>query len=145
MVSRVVLAPKGITLSDGLHFPYGTHIHTPHNDLLRDSERWSNPEKFDPFRFHRLRQIPGKETQGQFVTTSSDFTAFGHGKHACPGRFFASAEIKGLLVILLSRYDWRLPEGVTERPANLRNQTSQLPNPMAMIEFKLRPAHERFY
>ncbi|RPA74023.1 cytochrome P450 [Ascobolus immersus RN42] len=145
MVSREIVDRKGLTLKSGLHLPYGTRVHTPHHDMLRDSNRWDDPEKFDPFRFHRLRQTPGKETHGQFVTTASDFTAFGHGKHACPGRFFASAELKGILIILLARYDLRLPEGVTERPESFKSGTSLVPNPMAMIDFKLRPASERFY
>lgn len=145
MVTRQVTAPQGVTLSNGVHLPYGTHFHAPHDPLCKDPELWENPDEYDPFRFHRLRQQPGKETSGQFVTTTSEFAAFGHGSHACPGRFFASAEVKGFLVILLSRYEFRIPGGGTERPANWRRGWQQGPNPMAMVEFKLRPANERFY
>jgi len=33
--------------------------------------------------------------------------AFGYGEHACPGRFFASNEIKIALIHLLLKYDWK--------------------------------------
>lgn len=32
----------------------------------------------------------------------------GHGRHACPGRFFASAELKVVLVHILREYDIKL-------------------------------------
>ncbi|PWY78991.1 cytochrome P450 [Aspergillus eucalypticola CBS 122712] len=41
--------------------------------------------------------------------------AFGHGKHACPGRFFAANEVKIVLIFLLLRYDWTLLEGTVPR------------------------------
>lgn len=37
---------------------------------------------------------------------------FGHGPHACPGRFFAMYEVKVVLVELLRNYDIRLVGGV---------------------------------
>lgn len=37
---------------------------------------------------------------------------FGHGTHACPGRFFAANEVKIALIFTLLNYDWKLPEGV---------------------------------
>ncbi|KAF3803842.1 Cytochrome P450 monooxygenase ausG [Colletotrichum gloeosporioides] len=41
-----------------------------------------------------------------FVSISPEILSFGHGKHACPGRFFASNEIKSALIHLLMKYDW---------------------------------------
>lgn len=37
---------------------------------------------------------------------------FGHGIHACPGRFFAANEVKIALIFTLLNYDFKLPEGV---------------------------------
>ncbi|KAK1461602.1 ent-kaurene oxidase [Colletotrichum melonis] len=45
--------------------------------------------------------------------------AFGFGRHACPGRFFAATEIKMLIARLLLEYDIRMPEGVMERYKNI--------------------------
>jgi len=50
----------------------------------------------------------GNENRYQFVTTSPDSLAFGHGNHACPGRFFASNEIKVVLVEFLRNWEFRL-------------------------------------
>lgn len=41
----------------------------------------------------------------QFVATSPTYLGFGHGRHACPGRFFAANELKLLIAYLLTRYD----------------------------------------
>lgn len=37
---------------------------------------------------------------------------FGYGRHACPGRFFAAAEIKLLLARLLLDYEIAMPPGL---------------------------------
>ena len=58
-----------------------------------------------------MRENDGQEHVAQLVSTSPDHLGFGHGKHACPGRFFASNEAKIILIHLLLKYDWRLPEG----------------------------------
>ncbi|KAI7784792.1 cytochrome p450 [Diaporthe eres] len=44
---------------------------------------------------------------------------FGHGAHACPGRFFAANEVKIALAHLLMKYDWRLPEGHDPQDINV--------------------------
>lgn len=50
------------------------------------------------------------------------------GKFACPGRFWASAQIKLLLMVLLNEFEISYPEGQTERPQNVvkgeKNQVS---------------------
>jgi cytochrome P450 len=72
-----------------------------------DPQVYENPEKFDAWRYLKMRQRPGEENQHQFATTSPENMGFGHGMHACPGRFFASNEIKILMCLLLLKYDWR--------------------------------------
>ncbi|EXJ93891.1 hypothetical protein A1O1_02284 [Capronia coronata CBS 617.96] len=41
----------------------------------------------------------------QFIATSPTYLGFGHGRHACPGRFFAANELKLLIAYLVMRYD----------------------------------------
>lgn len=45
----------------------------------------------------------------------TDFVAFGHGRHACPGRFFAANELKAMLAHVVSEYDVRLEEATYPR------------------------------
>ncbi|KAI9836022.1 MAG: hypothetical protein M1819_001633 [Sarea resinae] len=76
-----------------------------------DPEYYSDPLRFDGYRFLRLREEPGKENTSQFVSNTPNHLGFGYGQHACPGRFFASNEIKIIMCHILLQYDWRLPEG----------------------------------
>ncbi|KAK2059529.1 cytochrome P450 [Colletotrichum caudatum] len=46
--------------------------------------------------------------QAQLVSRSPQHLGFGHGPHACPGRFFAANEITVALAHLLMKYDWKL-------------------------------------
>ncbi|KAK3940199.1 cytochrome P450 [Diplogelasinospora grovesii] len=90
----------------------GSSIETPHIAVTKDPEFYPDPETFDPYRFYRLRKgetpdpIGHKNTeQYQFVTVTKENMGFGYGRHACPGRFFAAAEIKLLLARILLEYD----------------------------------------
>ncbi|KAI8948489.1 cytochrome P450 [Xylaria longipes] len=103
---------KPVTLSDGVTLPKGARL-----AVVGD---WANPaiypepEKFDAARFVKKRQVSGQENGWQFVTTSASHLGFGHGEHACPGRFFASNEIKIILCHMLMKYDWRFVPDVPE-------------------------------
>lgn len=77
---------------------------------MTDPNLYPNPDKFDGYRFLRLREAVGAENKYQAVTTSPEFTFFGHGQHACPGRFFAANEIKLLFTYMLLYYDFKFPE-----------------------------------
>ncbi|KAI8302054.1 Cytochrome P450 monooygenase 1 [Colletotrichum sp. SAR11_59] len=81
------------------------------NTSRHDSTIYENPLEFDGYRFLRMRQTPGKENQAHFVTTSPDSLGFGHGQHACPGRFFAANEVKIAMCHLLLKYDLELVPG----------------------------------
>lgn len=61
-----------------------------------------------------MRQI--KEQAGyQFAASGKDGPAWGFGKFACPGRFWAGAQIKLVIMALLLHYGIRYPEGQTNR------------------------------
>ncbi|KAF1990339.1 putative cytochrome P450 [Aulographum hederae CBS 113979] len=127
-----------ITLSTGLVLPKGTHIGVAAGANALDASFFPNADQFDGFRFERLRSLPGNESKYQFVTTSNvDQLHWGVGTHACPGRFFASYEIKMLLSRTLLMYEFRLPEGVG-RPEDVLRDIRVIPNPMAVVEFRNR-------
>ncbi len=69
------------------------------------------------------------------VTTSDTFLSFGHGRHACPGRFFAATEMKLLLAYIVMNYDIK-PLAV--RPPNLFMGGSILPPMKATISVRRR-------
>lgn len=110
---------------------------------------YESPSMFDGFRFHRMRTAPGGSAQShQFVTTGVESMTFGHGRFACPGRFFASNESKIILALLLLQYEVRFEDaekgGPTERGAELTRPKNMVfadacfPDPNVKVLFKRR-------
>jgi ent-kaurene oxidase len=126
-----------LTLPDGVVIPKGYNIGCPTSSIAKDETLWEKPFEFDGFRFERLRQQPGHENKHQFVTTGIDSLYFGHGKHACPGRFLADAEIKLILMNLIVNYDVKLPDG-TSRPENVEMNSGVMADPTKTILLKRR-------
>ena len=71
-----------VTLSDGTVLPKGTVVVAAAHPLHHDEVNYADPSVFDPFRFSRMREREGEGTKHQFVNTSPEYVAFGHGKHA---------------------------------------------------------------
>lgn len=145
---REVITPQGVTTPDGTFLPQGVRVGVPAGCIHHDDEIYANANTFNAFRFvhksdvnHDAASEYSKATtedgnttidakaQIPATTTSPTYLPFGHGRRACPGRFFASHELKLLLALIVMRYDISLdepvlgqktgggPEGVT-RPAN---------------------------
>ena|SRR5579862_5455205 len=150
-MSRLTTAP--LSLSTGHTIPKGTRICFPsyaiHTSPLSTtfSPSYNPPSakppfEFDGLRFYKLRAMEGKDNGHQFVTASPDSLNFGYGNRACPGRFFASMEMKAVLVELLRHWDFRLKGdvegvgGVDKRPRHVYGELSILANPMAEIEVR---------
>jgi len=113
---------KDVALSDGTVIPKNRRLFFSACHM-QDEEYYPQAKKFDPKRFLNLRNQPGNTNRHQFVTTSVEHVGFGHGQHSCPGRFFASNEIKLILAHLLMKYDWKFLNG---RPKNLRPEANEL-------------------
>lgn len=108
-VSMNRFVERDLELSDGTVLPKGSRLFVA--GAYQDPKIFENPEKFDAFRFANKRLEPGQTNAWGHVTTSAAHMGFGHGQHACPGRFFASNEIKVALCHLLLKYDFDLVEG----------------------------------
>lgn len=126
---------KDVELADGTHIPRGTLLAVA-STRHWDPEVYPEPEAFDGYRFYKLRQEKNKENTSQFVSTSQDHLGFGHGEHACPGRFFASNEIKIMLCHILLKYDWRLIEG--EEPKITVYGFNLIADPKSRLEIRRR-------
>ena len=131
-------ALRPITLSDGNIIPAGTFTFSPANAINFDPNIYPDAQKFDGLRFYNLRQAaPENEKKYQLTSITKTQMQFGSGRHACPGRWFASHQIKVVLAALLKQYDIKLREG-EGRPKGLLFQTNQFPNLSAVILFKNR-------
>ncbi|VZI11752.1 unnamed protein product [Fusarium fujikuroi] len=109
------VATADVTLPNGDILKKGDKI-IGNMSHMWDSDTYDNALQFDPYRFVKMRQT-GDDKKAHLVSTSADHLGFGHGYHACPGRFFAANEIKILLCHLLLKYDWKLPEGCKPQPS----------------------------
>ncbi|RYP42592.1 hypothetical protein DL767_000116 [Monosporascus sp. MG133] len=115
---RIVEDRAGITLHDGVHLPYGTHLCVAPDSISRDRDVIPNPDVFDGLRYYeQRRQNPGESMKHQHATADKNHLHFGYGTWSCPGRFLASDELKIILATLLLRYEFRYAEG-SSRPTN---------------------------
>lgn len=137
---RVML--ESYTMRDGTTLQRDAHISVPVNAIQNDPEVTPKPEEFDGDRYYKLRQQEGEGHLHQFSTTSEKILNFGHGTYSCPGRFFASLEIKIILVRLIMDFDFKFPEG-QGRPENLRAHEFIFPNPNGELLIRARPEDDR--
>lgn len=120
----------------GIHIKKGERIGVSITHQLDDDSMWKDATTFDPYRFVRMRGTPDKANTAHLVSTSPSHLGFGHGVHACPGRFFASNEVKIAMCHLILKYDWKLPEG--PRPVPVTHGMSYLTNPNTQLLFRRR-------
>ncbi|KAK7178809.1 cytochrome P450 [Paraphaeosphaeria sporulosa] len=128
-------------MSDGFIIPKGTTIGVPAQAIAMDPNLFVNPTNFDGFRFSNIRATANNaQTAGraQWAASNLESMAFGYGRHACPGRFFAGHEIKQIMIYLLMNYDFRFVEGTKGRPENVRVETQLIPNHETKIEMRTR-------
>ncbi|KAL4886429.1 cytochrome P450 [Aspergillus karnatakaensis] len=134
---RIVTSPSGLKLPSGHTIPQGMRVMVRAHTLNHDPKLWENPSVFDGFRFSKLRELPGNTFKYQHATTGTDNINFGHGLWACPGRHFASSQMKVVLAHLLLNYDICLPEGV-EKPQQRHFGLAIVPDEEKVVLLRVR-------
>ncbi|KAJ6523969.1 cytochrome P450 [Mycena vulgaris] len=136
IATRALRCSMYFQFSDGTVLPQGSFVNVAVRAVHLDPDLFTNPEDFDGFRFFKMRS---EDESGIFkhhmVTTELTHLAFGHGNHACPGRFFAATELKGMLAHLVLNYDVKL-DG--PRPPDLSFAAVRSPNRKAKVLFRKR-------
>ncbi|KZT73294.1 cytochrome P450 [Daedalea quercina L-15889] len=131
-------AMKPIVFSNGTVIPTGTMVVATTTGTHLSENLYEDAAEFKPFRFSDVRSKGGDDAlRQQFHTSSPDYIPFGHGKHACSGRWFAAAEVKAVMAYILLNYDVKLQEGGA-RPANVYVGPSIIANPWAKLMFRKR-------
>ncbi|KAH9474336.1 Cytochrome P450 monooxygenase 151 [Psilocybe cubensis] len=132
-MSRVTL--KDFVFSDGTVLPKGTN--TTVNIVARhhDESIYPNSNIFDGFRF--VRDPKEGITRPMLATPTLEYHAFGHGRSACPGRFFAVTELKTMVAHIVTNYDIKL-EKDDGYPKKLFFEQQSFPNMHAKILFRKR-------
>ncbi|PVF95398.1 putative cycloheximide-inducible protein CIP70 [Serendipita vermifera] len=144
VAARKVLKP--FTFSNGVTVPVGSTISCPLYALHFDDDIYHDANQFDGFRFLETKEHQEKvEARKTMYTTSKIYMTFGHGRHACPGRFFASLELKAVMASLVLGYDLKWPDDVLKGNSGGRYRAKDLwfagrpaPNPTAKIQIRKR-------
>ncbi|KAH8879080.1 cytochrome P450 [Thozetella sp. PMI_491] len=150
LVSKMVVAREGVTNPEtGWHFEHGTMLVCPLWGAQHDPDVFGEKaDAYDPFRYSRPREEFEAKDAGEksaeerlklqrtgMVTTSDSHFPFGHGRHACPGRFFVAHELKMLFAHVLLNYELA---PLKERPANQWIASNIIPPTKATMQLKRR-------
>ncbi|KAF2218696.1 cytochrome P450 [Elsinoe ampelina] len=148
IVSRVVVADAGIVNeAEGWHAPKGTMLTMNVHNIMHDPELHEDPETYDAFRHSREREAWEAKSAGEktdteeslrvkrkgMVTTGDTHFPWGHGRHACPGRFFVAHELKIFMAYLVMNYEVKTLE---KRPETKWFGMNSIPATKACIEVR---------
>jgi cytochrome P450 len=150
-LQRKVVAREGLENKRlGLKLPYGSTVSVDAYGIMLDENKYADAKRFDAFRFARQREqddASGSESGDDRVktaleskqlscsSTSETFLTFGHGRHACPGRFLVAQELKLLLAYASMHYEI---EPLATRPPNTWFGAHILPPMKATIRVRRR-------
>ncbi|KAF8330122.1 cytochrome P450 [Amanita rubescens] len=123
---------KDFTFSDGTTIPAGNFIGVPTSCIHTDPDNYADAERFDGFRFEKMREKEGDSSKHSLVSLDLDYLLFGHGRHACPGRSFAANVVKTMLAHVVLNYDVKMADG-GGRPENVWFGQFSFPNPKAQL------------
>ncbi|KAK0212142.1 cytochrome P450 [Desarmillaria ectypa] len=131
---RRVVRKKDFVFSDGTVVPAGCQVAVDSFSTHSGEENYENPLEFRPWRFSERRKQEGEAIRHQMVTPSLDFVFFGHGRPACPGRFFAVNELKALMSYVLVNFDVKMDRV----PPPMWFSSDQSPNQSSKVLFRKR-------
>lgn len=150
---RLVTAREGVTAPNGTYCPYGSTVAIAAYGVHNDESILPEATTFNALRYVDARDaVPADAVTGKLerdgiikranyglVSTSADYQPFGHGRHACPGRFFAANELKLLLAYMVLNYDIEVQE---KRPEGRWVAQVALPPMTATIRVRRRKVAE---
>ncbi|KAF2859821.1 putative P450 monooxygenase [Piedraia hortae CBS 480.64] len=148
-VQRKVVAKDGLrNVEEGWHAPCGSYMSINVHSRHHDPAVYKDPETYDAFRFSRPREefeaLSSEQRNNDeylrmrnlsMISTGENFLPFGHGRHACPGRFLVQHELKMLLAYVLMNYEI---QPLPERPPNQWLGTALVPPTKAKINVRRR-------
>lgn len=94
------IAMRDYTFADGSTVRAGQLVSAPVRATHRDPALYAQADIFDGFRFC-------DDPTARMTSPSASFLAFGSGRHACPGRFWAASTMKAIIAHIAMHYDLR--------------------------------------
>jgi cytochrome P450 len=129
------VATDALVLPDGIRITKGETVMVSSRNMW-DSSIYPEADKFDGYRFLKMRDVGDEQSSAQLVSTGPDHLGFGYGSHACPGRFLAANEVKVILCHMLLKYEWKFVENC--RPDVRISGTVLQSDPHAKISIRRR-------
>lgn len=139
MTFHQVTALEGVDF-DGFHIPQGVRVAVPNHFIQRDPDIYHEAERYNALRYGASAEVDKAEVylqqkQNSLSMPSDSFLAWGHGRHACPGRFFAAHLMKIMLAHVLVTYD---VEAKGPKPKGIARNEFPIPSLTATFDVKLR-------
>ncbi|KAJ0419472.1 cytochrome P450 [Aspergillus carlsbadensis] len=124
---------------DDLVLPKGSSILFPTQCIQRDPNIYPDPDRFDYLRFHGMKEhVRNTDSRTGKEVPRHDWLSFGHGRQACPGRFYSLRLLKTILGEMMLRYDIRYAGGDRPRPPPTDLDPITTPNTTVELEFRAR-------
>ncbi|KAH8888269.1 cytochrome P450 [Thozetella sp. PMI_491] len=144
--ARTVMSPGGFRFHDGFELPQGAKVAIPALAIQTSLDNFQDPLTVDISRFAKLRPAAGPNDGDEgdkwgASTISETNLAFGFGRHACPGRFYAVRKAKMIFSKLIMEYDIKW-EGTKSRPPSLSVNGQFAPNQSQKIFLRKRNMSE---
>jgi len=123
----------------GKIIPTGDFLAYPIGDVNRNPDIYTDPETFDPHRYDVGREEDKRAPLG--------YLGWGAGRHVCPGMRIAKLEIKLILAMFISSFDYEVVDGAGQPPKSLPranfndfHRPRPMPGNPCYIKFKRLPA-----
>ncbi|KAF2202264.1 cytochrome P450 [Delitschia confertaspora ATCC 74209] len=126
-------AIKPFTFSDGTRLEKNDVVCISLEALMKDQRHYAHSQFFDAYRHMNTDSMT---SQSRFSEPSQNFPLWGLGRHACPGRHYASRLLKLIVAHLISEYDIEMA-GEGERQSRFFSwRTSILPSSACRIRIR---------
>ncbi|KAE8413228.1 cytochrome P450 [Aspergillus pseudocaelatus] len=100
-----VMPKEGVVIPSGHHLPQGTWVCVPTLGIHHDNRLYSEPKRYNPYRFTGHTNSSSSKTLLTVITES--FLGFSSGNHSCPGRVYASHLLKSMIAYIMMNYEFR--------------------------------------
>ncbi|KNG90080.1 cytochrome P450 [Aspergillus nomiae NRRL 13137] len=132
---RQVVRRGGVVLPDGQKVPTGTWLCVLSGNIQRDDDFYDDAQTYKPFRFVPKLAGAGSGKAPVLPLTNEKYLTFGHGRHACPGRWFSFQVMKIVIAYIIVNYDI---QPLDKRPDNIVFADLNIPHLSHIIRIKRR-------